>query len=218
MLSLFLLVSVISFVGSLHPGTVNVAVAQTTLSQSRRAGLWLALGGSLPEFAYGGLAAGGLMMLPQRAGWVEWLAYAPIPVLLLAGIAAFRQKPVVLDQVPSSRSALPFWKGLALGSTNPQLLPFWSAVWLYLSANMLIPEQSTTSQWIFALGTSAGAFGLLAGVVWLSDQQRERIGKYLSGRWLNWLTGGLFVGMALWQLVRVLGFELENASIFTSIL
>jgi threonine/homoserine/homoserine lactone efflux protein len=195
MLSLFILVSIISFSGSLHPGPVNVAVAQTTLSQSRSAGLSLALGGSLPEFAYGGLAAGGLMLLPKDADLVVWLAYAPIPVLLGAGIAALYQKPVVLNQALTAHTKLPFWKGLALGSTNPQLLPFWSAVWLYLSANMLIPEHSA-SQWIFALGTSAGAFGLLVGVVWLAD--RQRIGMYLKGSWLNRLTGGLFIGMALW--------------------
>lgn len=205
MLTLFILVSIISFAGSLHPGTVNVAVAQTTLSQSRSAGLWLALGGSLPEFAYGGLAAGGLMLLPKNADWMEWLAYAPIPVLLGAGIAALYQKPVELNQAPTASARLPFWKGLALAGINPQLLPFWSAVWLYLSANMLIPDHSA-SQWIFALGTSAGAFGLLAGVVWLSHRQRERITRYLNGFWLNRLTGGFFIGMALWQFVRVFDF------------
>lgn len=205
MLALFVLVSIISFAGSIHPGTVNVAVAQTTLSQSRSAGLWLALGGSLPEFAYGGLAAGGLMLLPKNADWLKWLAYAPIPVLLGAGIAAFYQRPVPLNEDPTTSTRRPFWKGLALAGINPQLLPFWSAVWLYLSANMLIPDHSA-SQWVFALGTSAGAFGLLAGVVWVSHRQRERIARYLNGTWLNRLTGVFFIGMALWQFVRVLDF------------
>ncbi len=136
---------------------------------------------------------------------MEWLAYAPIPVLLGAGIAALYQKPVELNQAPTASARLPFWKGLALAGINPQLLPFWSAVWLYLSANMLIPDHSA-SQWIFALGTSAGAFGLLAGVVWLSHRQRERITRYLNGFWLNRLTGGFFIGMALWQFVRVFDF------------
>lgn len=205
MLTLFAVVSIISFAGSLHPGAVNVAVAQTTLRQSRSAGLWLALGGSLPEFAYGGLAAGGLMLLPKGSGMGAWLAYAPIPVLLGAGIAAFYQKPMELSQPLGVQSRLPFWKGLALGGTNPQLLPFWSAVWLYLSANMLIPAHAA-SPWIFALATSTGAFGLLVAVVWWSHRQRERFGRYLNGRWLNQLTGSLFIGMALWQLARVLDF------------
>ena len=209
MLLLFLIVSVISFAGSIHPGTVNLAVVQTTLSQSRRAGLWLALGGSLPEIGYSVLAAGGLMLIPMHSNWTVVLTYAPIPVLLGAGIAAFRQKPVVLNVTTTNGVSLPFWKGVALGGTNPQLLPFWSAVWLYLSQatignQMLIPAGQFASQWVFALGTAAGAFGLLVLVVWLADWQRQRIVYYLNGPWINRLAGGLFIGMALWQLSRAL--------------
>ncbi|MVM36805.1 hypothetical protein GO730_02500 [Spirosoma sp. HMF3257] len=209
MLLLFLLVSSISFAGSIHPGTVNLAVVQTTLSQSRRAGLWLAFGGSLPEIAYSSLAAGGLMLIPTNSSWMTVLAYAPIPVLLGAGFAAFRQKPVVLNESVAHTRSLPFWKGVALGGTNPQLLPFWSAVWLYLSratigSQMVIPTGQSASQWVFALGTAAGAFGLLVVVVWLTDWQRQRIVQYLNGPWINRLTGGFFMGMALWQTIQVL--------------
>jgi threonine/homoserine/homoserine lactone efflux protein len=209
MLLLFLIVSVISFAGSIHPGTVNLAVVQTTLSQSRRAGLWLALGGSLPEIGYSALAAGGLMLIPMHSNWTVVLAYAPIPILLGAGIAAFRHKPLVLNVTATNGVSLPFWKGIALGGTNPQLLPFWSAVWLYLSQatignQMLIPAGQFASQWVFALGTATGAFGLLVLVVWLADWQRQRIVHYLNGPWINRLAGGLFIGMALWQLSRAL--------------
>ncbi|CCH53665.1 hypothetical protein BN8_02778 [Fibrisoma limi BUZ 3] len=208
MLLLFLIVCVISFAGSLHPGTVNLAVLQTTLSQNRRAGLWLALGGSLPEIGYSALAAGGLMLIPMNSGWTMFLTIAPIPVLLGAGVAAFRQKPVLLTTSPVSPPALPFWKGLALGGTNPQLLPFWSAVWLYLSqvtigSRMLVPAGQVGSQLVFALGTAVGAFGLLVSIVWLADRQRYRIVRYLSGPWINRLTGSLFIGMALWQVVQL---------------
>jgi len=204
MLLLFLLVSVISFAGSLHPGTVNLAVVQTTLNQSRRAGLWLALGGSLPEIAYSALAAGGLMLIPINSSWTVVLSYAPIPVLLGAGIAALRQKPFVLNALTTTGAHFPFWKGVALGGTNPQLLPFWSAVWLFLSGHMLVPADQHASQWVFALGTAVGAFGLLVLVVWLADRQRQRIVQYVNGPWINRLTGGMFIGMALWQIVRIL--------------
>lgn len=209
MLLLFLIVSIISFAGSIHPGTVNLAVLQTTLSQSRRAGLWLALGGSLPEIGYSALAAGGLMLLPTNSHWTALLTYAPIPVLLGAGVAALRQKPVILTMLATNGAHSPFWKGMALGGTNPQLLPFWSAVWLYLSrgtigTHKLVPDGGPAGQWVFALGTATGAFGLLVSVVWLAHGQRQRIIQYLSGSWINRLTGGLFIGMALWQMIRVI--------------
>ena len=208
MLLLFLIVCVISFAGSLHPGTVNLAVLQTTLSQNRRAGLWLALGGSLPEIGYSALAAGGLMLIPMNSGWTMFLTIAPIPILLGAGVAAFRQKPVLLTTSSVRSLSLPFWKGMALSGTNPQLLPFWSAVWLYLSqvtvgSRMLVPAGQVGSQLVFALGTAVGAFGLLVSIVWLADRQRYRIVRYLSGPWINRLTGSLFIGMALWQVIRL---------------
>lgn len=209
MFLLFLSVSLISFLGSIHPGTVNLAVVQTTLSQSRRAGLWLALGGSLPELFWSSVAAGGLMVLPMQAAWTSWLVYAPIPVLLGAGMMAFRQKPVVFADIatqdqPDSGALVPFWKGVMLGGSNPQLLPFWSAVWLYLSGSMLVPVGQPGSLGVFALGTAAGAFGLLGLVAWVANRQRQQVLRYLNGRWLNRLTGGLFVGMALWQFIRLI--------------
>ncbi|WP_375444535.1 LysE family translocator [uncultured Fibrella sp.] len=204
MLLLFFIVSLISFAGSVHPGPVNMAVVQMTLSQNRRAGLWLALGGSLPEIAYSALAAGGLMLIPTDSRWWVVLMYAPIPVLLGAGIASFRQKPVVLNQSTASGTSFPFWKGALLAATNPQLLPFWSAVWLYLSSHKLVPVGYAASQWVFALGTSAGAFALLMSVALLANWQRQRIVYYLNGRWINRLTGIAFIGMALWQAVLLL--------------
>lgn len=209
---LFLTVCGISFLGSVHPGPVNLAVLQTTLSQSKRAGIWLALGGSLPEVAYSSLAAGGLMLLPADSDWLTWLNYAAIPILVGAGIAAFRQRPIVLAVISGSNtlgsgcdsSKNPFLKGLALAGTNPQLLPFWSAVWLSLRGTMMVPmDKVASSAWVFAAGTATGAFLLLLGIVWLADRYRQRVGQYLSGRWLNRLTGWLFIGMAGGQAVRL---------------
>lgn len=207
MLLLFLTVSLISFVGSLHPGSVNVAVAQTTLSHNRRAGMWLALGGSLPEIAYSGLAVSGLSLLPANSGWAQWLPYAPVPVLLGAGIAAFFQKPVsaqtTLKETPSV-GARPFWKGVVLAGVNPQLLPFWSAVWLYLAHTMWVPVGTLASRWVFALGASAGAFAFLWSVAWLADRQRHRVEAYVQSRKLHYVTGGLFIAMALGQAIHLL--------------
>jgi threonine/homoserine/homoserine lactone efflux protein len=210
---LFLLVCLISFLGSVHPGPVNLAVLQTTIGQGKRAGLWLALGGSLPEIAYSSIAAGGLMLLPADGQWLTWLSYAAIPILAGAGLAAFRQKslefqPEIKTELTHSvgiTAAYPFWKGMVLAGANPQLLPFWSAVWLSLRSAMLVPGGAVnqSSTWTFALGTATGAFALLGLVVWVADRYRNRVIQYVSGRWLNWLTGSLFIGMAGWQAVRL---------------
>lgn len=202
MLALFFSVAFISFLGSLHPGAVNVAVVQVTLSQSRRAGIWLALGGSLPEVVYGFLAAYGLSRFGAAGGWFEFLPWLSIPVLLLAGLAVLFRKtpPVPVEAGRRFQSRFPFWQGLTLAGINPQLLPFWSAVWLALGSAMLPPE-SPASPWVFALGTAAGAFALLIGLVWLADRYRFRLLRSLRSRYLDRLTGLTFVGMAFGQML-----------------
>ncbi|WP_338869744.1 LysE family transporter [Spirosoma sp. SC4-14] len=203
MITLFLLVSLISFIGSLHPGAVNIAVMQATIGQSRRAGFWLALGGSLPEIAYSTIAIRSLALVNPNTVWFSLLKILPIPVLLIAGLIAFRQKKraVPIAQQPS---AFPFWKGIVLSSANPQLLPFWSAVWLYLHGTLLFTPIGPLSQWVFSFGTATGAFVLLSGIVWLADRYRTGLLHYLNHSRLNRLTGAAFIGMALWQISQFL--------------
>lgn len=203
MIALFFSVASISFLGSLHPGAVNVAVVQVTLSQSRRAGIWLALGGSLPEVVYGFLAAYGLSRFGAAGGWVALLPWLSIPVLLLAGLAVLfrRTPPVSVEAGRRFQSRFPFWQGLTLAGINPQLLPFWSAVWIALGSILVLPRESPAIPWVFALGTATGAFALLLGLVWLADRYRLRLLRALHSRYLNRLTGLAFIGMALGQAI-----------------
>jgi len=206
MITLFLLISLISFVGSLHPGAVNLAVIQATIEQNRRVGLWLALGGSLPEIAYSTLAVRSLALVDSQTSWFSLLKILPVPVLFVAGLLAFRQKKASAITVPQATetASFPFWRGLFLASANPQLLPFWSAVWLYLHGTLLLMAAGPLSQWVFSLGTASGAFVFLASTVWLADRYRTRILHHLNHSHLNRLTGITFIGMALWQAFQAL--------------
>jgi threonine/homoserine/homoserine lactone efflux protein len=192
----FLTIASISFLGSIHPGTVNVSVVQTTLNVSPRAGLWLALGGSLPEVAYSALAAGGLSVVPVPAGWHTGLSAASVVVLLVAGIMALRPRVVVVD--PLRPGTLPFWRGIALAGINPQLVPFWSAVWLTLA-----PVPTPATYRAFALGAAGGALALLALYVWLAHRYRNWLMHYLGLRWLNRLSGSFLIAMAIWQAYKL---------------
>ncbi|OIN57498.1 LysE family translocator [Arsenicibacter rosenii] len=206
MIALFFVVATISFLGSIHPGPVNLAVANATLTQNRNAGLWLALGGSLPEIPYSALAINGLSWLPNSRNLDILLRYLPVPVLLLAGISALRSPERVHTTPTTVRQTNPFWQGIMLGGTNPQLIPFWSAIWLYLSQNTvgpkpLIPEQAEQAKVIFFIATGCGAFFLLAVVAWLTDRLRCQVLQPDKIHRLNRLTGFTFLGMAAWQCV-----------------
>lgn len=204
MIALFFIVAAISFLGSIHPGPVNLAVANTTLKQSRNAGLWLALGGSLPEIPYSALAINGLSWLPDNRNLEIIFRFLPVPVLFLAGVDALRSSAQVHTAQVTVRRTGPFWQGLVLGGTNPQLIPFWSAIWLYLThtpagLNPLTPENTAQAKVIFFLATGCGAFVLLAIVAWLTDRLRCQVLEPRKLYLLNRLTGYTFLGMAVWQ-------------------
>ena len=90
-----------------------------------------------------------------------------------------------------------FGRGLLLSLISPQLLTFWSAVWLSLPHETV---QVAGAPWVFALGAATGAFVLLMGYAWLATHYRQRLLHYLTKRWLNWLSGGFLIAMACWRL------------------
>ena len=84
-LLIFCLTFGISFLGSVHPGPVNLSVVQATLRRGYRTGLWLAAGGCVPEIIYGLLAVQGVKLFEQLPGLFEALRIAVVPVLLGLG-------------------------------------------------------------------------------------------------------------------------------------
>lgn len=200
-LLVFLFASGVSFAGSLQVGLVNVAVAGAVLARGRRAALWMALGGCLPELFYASLAivAGNLLM---RHPWTALFTdYGLAAVFLGVGVAALLRKPHTpqnsIRQAGQTQNA--FWRGLGLAMANPQLLPFWLGVYAY-AQRTLFPLGSLALQASFVCGTAFGAWLLLFVLVQATHRHRQYILSWLrhygSGRVVGWL----FIALALWKL------------------
>jgi threonine/homoserine/homoserine lactone efflux protein len=130
LLVLFIVTFFISFVGSIHPGPLNVSVIKKTLRKGLYKGLILAIGGVIPEIIYGYLAVAGLMIFkdyPQVFTIMNWLV---VPILLLMGILSIRHKATneAENQSVSTRkgfASIELIEGFLYSILNPQLLPFW---------------------------------------------------------------------------------------------
>ena len=197
----------ISFVGSLHPGPVNVTVIRTTLAGDQRSALWLAVGGCLPESLFSGLVAGGWGALPVQNQWLHRLDYLSIPLLMGGGLSMIWQGGRVKKRADVGRSfslVPPFGRGLALAATNPQLVLFWSVAWVSLDQSRLIAFPYCLSQWLFAGAASTGALSLSVVLIWLTNWQRNQILQSLSPRWLNYGSGSALIGFALVHLYHSL--------------
>ncbi|WP_238804036.1 LysE family translocator [Emticicia aquatica] len=200
---IFLLVALISFAGSLQIGAVNLAVVQTTLNRNLSAGILVAIGGSIPEFIYSFLALKGLFFLQNNQLIINVLNWLIIPVFLLMGLMnLFQNETKIVDTNKASViKNIDFIKGLSLGMLNPQLLPFWFFILVYLSKYFVI--NSLSEKYAFILGTGIGAFALLFLFAYLSHYYNERIKKLLRCYSVNRIMGYFFISLAVIQAIKV---------------
>lgn len=175
-LLLFLLITAISFAGSLQLGPVNLTVIQYTLNRSFKSGAWVALGGCLPEVLYAWLAVFGVSFINENSKLFYYLELAVIPVLLIMGLYNILSKPKLIQQINITnidRGALTV--GFAMGMGNPQLLPFWAAVILGLETNEYFNFSGVLERTAVVLGAAFGAFLLLITIAKVTDKKRTQI-------------------------------------------
>jgi threonine/homoserine/homoserine lactone efflux protein len=206
MLSILLIFSLtfgISFLGSVHPGPVNLSVVQATLRRDYRTGLWLAAGGCVPEIIYGLLAVQGVKLFEQWPGLFGALRIAIVPVLLGLGVLTIvrsywpgASQPEVN---PDTGGHYSFGRGFVLSLLNPQLLAFWVVILVWYHGHPLLRVSTVGRQLAFVAGTSLGAFGILWVYAWLVRRHRARINRYLQAERFDRAMGWGFVGLALWQ-------------------
>lgn len=200
---IFLLTASISFLGSVQLGPVNAMVLQTTLNKSLRAGLWVAFGGSLPELFYATLAVGWNGILQTNDVLFEYLQLAVIPIFMVIGVVTIvnQAKSSKQNKPPVSLSEkAPFVTGLTLGSLNPQLLPFWLTVLIYLNTYFMI--DSLGSQLAFIFGTAAGAFLILSLFALATFRFREQLLSFFHRIPIGYVVGSIFIFLAFFQLIK----------------
>jgi threonine/homoserine/homoserine lactone efflux protein len=210
----FLVICLLSALGSLQPGLVNVAVVQVGLRRGLAASLWLAAGGSLPEVLYAWLALrvhlgldGWLADFILRSPLAPWLAVGALA--LGGGYYLYRARrpdgPVLATAARPVKTWAALAQGLGLALQNAQLIVFWLAVLAYLPrASWLVSPAELASpayQYAFVLGSGLGAFAFLAGLAGLTARLGPRLGQHFGQRasyWSGWLLL-LLAGWGAWQ-------------------
>jgi threonine/homoserine/homoserine lactone efflux protein len=202
---IFLITFLISFIGSIHPGPLNLSVIQTTLQKSLPAALLMALGGVIPEIIYGYLAVEGVMIFEKYPIVFKVMQWAVVPILLFLGIQqiiASRQtkKKITQTDLAPTKST---YKGFLLSLFNPQLLPYWIVILVNYQNYESLRISDLSDKILFVLGTSTGAFALNYVYAYIAHTQREKIFKYLNQNRFEQIIGWTFVGMGLLQIVKL---------------
>ena len=208
-MAIFLLTFFISFMGSIHPGPLNLSVIQTTLKKGVCQALLLTFGGIIPEIIYGYLAVEGIMIFEKYPIIFKVMQWAVVPILLFLGIQQIitsrKPKLTIKTRVDVSSNVVQgVLRGFTLSITNPQLLPYWIVILINYQNYKFLKINVLSDKVLFVLGASLGAFALNYVYAHVAHKQRERIFKYLNESHFEQLIGYTFVLIGLLQGTKIL--------------
>lgn len=193
----------VSFLGSLPLGTLNVAAMQISVQESVMSAIYFSLGSLLTEMIYVRVSLVGINWIRKQKillRWMEWITLAIVLALatgsFIAATHEHHAKNIMLNNNMNR-----FLLGFLLSSITPMQIPFWFG-WstVLFSKKILQPKNSFYNLYIVGIGI--GTF--MGNCVFIFG------GKYIVAKLnanqhiLNWVIGGIFCITAVIQLIRIL--------------
>ncbi|WP_020602781.1 LysE family translocator [Spirosoma spitsbergense] len=203
-ISTFLAGLLVSFLGTLPPGVLNVTVTRITLQQGRKAAFWFVLACGLVEWGYSYLAVR-LTQLVVENGVIRYLTDGLTAVVLLIMGIYYLRKPAA-QPVASQSDATPFRLGVGLSLLNLAAFPFWTIYTTLLIQKGWVSLMHTPDLFIYVTGIALGTLAGLWVFVWLSGRIRLLLTSYTHR--IDQLTGLLLVGLSVVQSVIWLAYPL----------
>ena len=199
----FLWGMIVSFLGTLPLGTLNVAAMQISVQESIRNAIYFSLGSLLTEMIYVRISLVGINWIRKQKilfKWMNWIALGIVLALaagsFIAATSEHHAKNVMLNNNMNR-----FVLGVLLSSISPMQIPFWFG-WstVLFSKNILRPKNSFYNFYIVGIGLGT----LLGNCVFIFG------GKYIVEKLnanqniLNWVIGGIFAVTAIIMFIRIL--------------
>jgi threonine/homoserine/homoserine lactone efflux protein len=203
LLKIFFWGLMVSFLGSLPLGTLNVAAMQISVQENVQNAILFSLGSLSVEMIYVRISLVGINWIRKQKKlfrWIEWIALAIVVALAIGSFIAASQphhaKNVMLDN-DINRYLL----GAMLSAINPVQIPFWFG-WstVLFTKNILLPKNSFYNIHIIGigLGTLIGNCVFIFGGKWIVEK--------LNGNQslMNWIIGGIFAFTAVIFFIKIL--------------
>jgi threonine/homoserine/homoserine lactone efflux protein len=165
----FLAGLIFSFIGSIPPGTMNLAVLQLGLEGKTKIAFRFTLAVALIEYPYAWIAV----------TFEDWLTSSPVIIENFQLITALVMTVIGIFTIWSSQkptgfsakfNASGFRRGLVFSILNPMAIPFWIGITAYLKAQGWIDLSATFSLHGYLLGTSVGVLLLLVLFTFLANR------------------------------------------------
>lgn len=202
LLRIFFTGMLVSFLGSLPLGTLNVAVMQISVSDGIISAMMFSLGSLLTEIVYVRLSLVAMDWVRKQVRLFKILEWVTLAIVVALAVSSFYAAlhPSVQKNVILSSTLPRFVLGLVMCAVNPVQIPFWFG-WstVLFTKKILLPRKDHYNLYITGIGLGT----LMGNCVFIFG------GQLIAGRInnnqniLNWVVGGIFTLTALIQLWRL---------------
>ena len=200
----FLWGMMISFLGSLPMGTLNVTAMQIGIQESIENALLFSGGSLLIEMVYVRISLVAINWVRKQGRIMkimEWLTFGIIAALAVGSFIAASKGVGDAKNIMLNNNMNRLLLGMFMCAINPVQIPFWFG-WstVLFSKKILQPVNAQYNSYIIGigLGTLMGNAVFIFGGKWLV----ERI--HNSEQYINWVIGGIFALTATIQLWKIL--------------
>ncbi|HEX4876892.1 MAG TPA: LysE family transporter [Chitinophagaceae bacterium] len=202
LLKIFFTGMLISFLGSLPLGTLNIAAMQISVSSGVTAAILFSLGSLLVEIIYVRISLVAMDWIRKQEKILKALEWVTLLIVTALAVSSFYaamhpkiEKNIVLD------SPLPkFVLGLVMSAVNPVQIPFWFG-WstVLFTKKVLYPRQDHYNTYIFGIGigTFIGNCIFIFGGLLIASKINN------NQHILSWVIGGIFAVTAIIQLWKI---------------
>ena len=199
---IFFIGMLISFLGSLPLGTLNIAAMQISISDGIIAALQFSFGSLLAEVIYVRLSLVAMDWIRKKEfifKILEWVTLAIVVVLAVSSFYAAMQ-PGIKENVVLSSPLPKVIVGFSMSAVSPAQIPFWFG-WstVLLTRKMLLPLNKHYNLYIIGigLGTLIGNCLFIFGGRLIADKVKN------SEHTLNWIIGSIFLITAIIQVWKM---------------
>jgi len=193
----------VSFLGSLPLGTLNIAAMQIAITDGVAAAMFFSMGSLLVEVIYVRLSLVAMDWVRRQEKLLKALEWVTLVIVLALAASSFyaAMNPTVNENVILS-STLPRWLlGIVMSAVNPVQIPFWFG-WstILFTKNILQPRRDHYNVYILGigLGTFAGNCIFIFGGLMIANRINN------NQHVLNWVIGGIFALTAVIQIWRMM--------------
>jgi threonine/homoserine/homoserine lactone efflux protein len=200
---IFFVGMLVSFLGSLPLGTLNVAAMQISIADGYRAAIEFAIGVFIIEMGYVRLSLVAMDKIRKQQKILQMLEWVTLFIIVALAVSSFiaasknnpHAKNVLLNSLPR------FFLGVVMSALNPVQIPFWFG-WstVLFTKKVLQPRNDHYNMYIAGIGIGtflATCIFIFSGRIFVEKLNANQ-------NVLNWIIGGIFSVTALIQLWKML--------------